>query len=91
MPETTDGFALRQRDRRRKANADTALAIVSQIISTVLFLWLRRRFFPEPGVLRTGLLILAAADVILIVPSLAARRQRIKEITKGEEDEARNY
>ena len=92
MPENIDdGFALRQRARRRKANLNALLAAAAQALSAVLLLWLRRRFFPRRGLFRTGLLILAAADLILIIPILAVRRQRIKEISEGEEDEARNY
>lgn len=83
-------FESRQRERRRKANTDTVIAVLWQAVMAVVLLWLRERCGPASTLGRI-LLCFAAVDAALIIPILIVRHQRMKEIAGGEEDEAGNY
>lgn len=83
-------FESRQRERRRKANADTLVAVLWEAAMAAVLLWLRGRCGPA-STMGIILLCLAALDAALIIPILIVRHQRMKEIAGGEEDEAGNY
>ena len=83
-------FESRQRERRRKANADTLVAVLWEAAMAAVLLGLRGRCGPA-STMGIILLCLAAVDAALIIPILIVRHQRMKEIAGGEEDEAGNY
>ncbi|MET0017716.1 hypothetical protein [Oscillibacter sp.] len=84
-------FQSRQRERRRKANGSACIAVFWEVAMAALLLWVRARYFSQDDVMRLVLLILAVIDAALMIPILIARKQRIKEIAGGEEDEAGQY
>jgi|GEM_PF-749099 len=84
-------FQSGQRERRRKANGSACIAVFWEVAMAALLLWVRARYFSQDGVMRLVLLILAVIDAALMIPILIARKQRIKEIAGGEEDEAGQY
>lgn len=57
------------------------------IIGTLFYFWK----LWQPGLLKSLLLILAAADLITVPFTFVALRQRLREIEKGELEEARRY
>ena len=76
--------------RKRQAVLSALLSGCWLVLSAVLVLWLR-------GLLRLGgllsalMLVMAVADILLLLPLAVSLRQRLKEIEGGEEDEARQY
>lgn len=79
-------------DRREEKQA----AVRSVVLSTLLRLLavgalLYARSCTDAGWLRNLVLFLAAADLITIPFTFAALWQRVREIEKGELDEARKY
>ena len=76
--------------RKRQAVLSALLSGCCLVLSAVLVLWLR-------GLLRLGgllsalMLVMAVADILLLLPLAVSLRQRLKEIEGGEEDEAHQY
>ena len=76
--------------RKRQAVLSALLSGCWLVLSAVLVLWLR-------GLLRLGgllsalMLVMAVADILLLLPLAVSLRQRLKEIEGGEEDEAHQY
>ena len=85
-PENTepDGRAY-----RREAVRSVALHVAVQLVSVVVLLWLRTQTPWEW--LDALLLILAAVDLITVPCSAVVLRQRLREIERGELDEAKKY
>ena len=89
-PENTDPLRARQRLRRRRAVTGAALSLLANLAAVALYLWL----WLEVKVTGFALGLVAALlaiQGIIIVGTLAALRQRLKEIKGGEEDAARQY
>ena len=60
-----------------------------QLLSVLVLLWLRG--LSKTGWLDTLLLVLAVLDLAVIPFSAVVLRQRLREIERGELDEARKY
>ena len=79
-------------DRKAEKRAAVRSVVVStllQLMMVAALLWLRT--MSPPDWLSGLLLLLAVADLITIPFTFAALRQRMREIEKGELDEARKY
>lgn len=76
--------------RRRKAMQSTALSAVILVLAAAGTLWLQRTFWPE-GVLARLLPYTALLYILMLLPLAVSLRNRLKELEKGEEDEASQY
>ena len=76
--------------RKRQAVLSALLSGCWLVLSAVLVLWLRG-LFRLGGLLSALMLVMAVADILLLLPLAVSLRQRLKEIEGGEEDEARQY
>lgn len=74
---------------KRSAVRSVVLSALVQTLTAGALLYLRS--VTRTDLLRDLLLFLAAADLVTIPFAFAALRQRIREIEKGELDEARKY
>ncbi|MCI9656885.1 MAG: hypothetical protein HFF45_12875 [Lawsonibacter sp.] len=74
---------------KRAVIKSAALSILFQLFSVGVLLYARTLI--QTGWLRTLALVLAVGDIITIPFTFAALRQRMREIEKGELDEARKY
>ena len=74
---------------KRSAVRSVVLNTLVQALTAGALLYLRS--VTRTDLLRNLLLFLAAADLITIPFTFAALRQRIREIERGELDEARKY
>ena len=74
---------------KRAVIKSAALSIPLQLFSVGVLLYARTLI--QTGWLRTLALVLAVGDIITIPFTFAALRQRMREIEKGELDEARKY
>ena len=85
-PKSTDPH---KREQQRSVARGVALHIALQLLSAAALLWLRtltvRRW------LDGLLLVVAVLDLVTIPPSVVVLRQRMREIERGELDEARKY
>lgn len=82
--------------RTKPKNTEKCAAVRSVVLNTLLQLvtagaLLYARSYTDIGWLRNLALFLAAADLITIPFTFAALRQRVREIEKGELEEARKY
>lgn len=85
-PKSTDpGRAEQKRDTIRGA----ALSACLRLLGAAVLLWLRARTALKW--LDTLLLIAAAGELITVPCGLIVLRQRLREIDRGELDEARKY
>ena len=85
-PENTD----RHRMQKREAIKGVLTFMILQLLSAGILL--RLAWIPElPTWLSSVLRIIAAADVLAILPSGIVLKQRLKEIEGGEQDEAGKY
>ena len=76
--------------RKRQAVLSALVSGCWLVLSAVVVLWLR--WLLRPGGLLSALtLVMAVADILLLLPLAVSLRQRLKEIGGGEEDEARQY
>ena len=79
-------------DRRAEKRAAVRSAVISvlfQLMAVGALLYLRT--LGPPDWLSGLMLVLAAADLIIVPFTFAALWQRVREIEKGELDEARKY
>ena len=76
--------------RKRQAVLSALLNGCWLVLSAVVVLWLRWLLRPG-GLLSALMLVMAVADILLLLPLAVSLRQRLKEIEGGEEDEARQY
>lgn len=78
------------RDRRRRAVQSAALSGALLALAAAGALWLRRTFWPQgfPAALLSWAALFYS---LLLLPLAVSLRSRLKEIDKGEEDEARQY
>lgn len=74
---------------KRAVIKSAALSILLQLMTIGVLLYARS--WTDIGWLRSLTLLLAAANLITIPFTFAALRQRMREIEKGELDEARKY
>ena len=74
---------------KRAAARSVGVNTLLQLIMVAALLWLRT--MGPPDWLSGLLLFLAIADLITIPFTFAALRQRLREIERGELDEARKY
>ena len=74
---------------KRAVIKSAALSILLQLMTVGALLYARS--WTDIGWLRILTLLLAAANLITIPFTFAALRQRMREIEKGELDEARKY
>lgn len=83
-PRSTD-----RREEKRAAVKSVVLNTLLQLLTVGALLYLRSAV--QMGWLRSLALFLAIADLITIPFTFAALWQRVREIEKGELDEARKY
>ena len=76
--------------RKRQAVLSALLSGCWLVLSAVVVLWLRWLLRPG-GLLSALMLVMAVADILLLLPLAISLRQRLKEIEGGEEDEAHQY
>ena len=76
--------------RKRQAVLSALVNGCWLVLSAVVVLWLRWLLRPG-GLLSALMLVMAVADILLLLPLAVSLRQRLKEIGGGEEDEARQY
>ena len=76
--------------RKRQAVLSALLNGCWLVLSAVVVLWLRWLLRPG-GLLSALMLVMAVADILLLLPLAVSLRQRLKEIEGGEEDEAHQY
>ena len=81
-PKSTD-------QEKRAAVRSVVLSTLLQLMAVGALLYLRS--VTQTGWLRGLLLLLAVTDLITIPFTFAALRQRVREIEKGELNEARKY
>ncbi len=74
---------------RRAAVKSVAVNALLRLLAAAGMLWLRTGM--DGGVLSTLLLILAVLDLLTLPASFAVLVQRLREIERGELDEARKY
>lgn len=74
---------------KKAAAKSVTLHMLLQLLSAGALLWLRAMM--GDGALSNALLILAVVDLAVIPPSFLVLYQRMKEIERGELDEARKY
>lgn len=86
MQKNTDSG---RRALRRDAVRGTLMFAGGQLLSVLVLLWLRG--LSKTGWLDTLLLVLAVLDLAVIPFSAVVLRQRLREIERGELDEARKY
>ncbi len=86
MQKNTDSG---RRALRRDAVRGTLMFVGGQLLSVLVLLWLRG--LSKTGWLDTLLLVLAVLDLAVIPFSAVVLRQRLREIERGELDEARKY
>ena len=86
MQKNTDSG---RRALRRDAARGTLMFVGGQLLSVLVLLWLRG--LSKTGWLDTLLLVLAVLDLAVIPFSAVVLRQRLREIERGELDEARKY
>ena len=86
MQKNTDSG---RRALRRDAVRVTLMFVGGQLLSVLVLLWLRG--LSKTGWLDTLLLVLAVLDLAVIPFSAVVLRQRLREIERGELDEARKY
>ena len=86
MQKNTDSG---RRALRRDAVRGTMMFVGGQLLSVLVLLWLRG--LSKTGWLDTLLLVLAVLDLAVIPFSAVVLRQRLREIERGELDEARKY
>lgn len=85
-PESTE----QHKRQRREAVKGVLLFALLQLIAAGILLWAAR--IPElPGWLSGVLRLIAAADVLAILPTGSILKQRFQEIEGGELDEAGQY
>ena len=77
------------REEKRAAVRSVAVSTLLQLLAVAALLYLRT--LGPPDWLAGLMLFLAVADLITIPFTFAALWQRVKEIEKGELDEARKY
>lgn len=82
--------------RTKPKNTEKRAAVRSVVLNTLLQLMtagalLYARSCTDVGWLRNLALVLAAADLITIPFTFAVLRQRVREIEKGELEEAKKY
>lgn len=78
-----------RREEKRAAVRSVVLSTLLQLLTVAALLHLRT--LGPPGWLSGLMLVLAAADLITVPFTFAALWQRVREIEKGELDEARKY
>ena len=78
-----------RREEKRVAVRSVAVSTLLQLLAVAALLYLRT--LGPPDWLAGLMLFLAVADLITIPFTFAALWQRVKEIEKGELDEARKY
>ena len=78
-----------KRKEREEAIRSTAFHVAVRLLSVAVLLGLR--FLTERAWLDNLLLLVAALDLLTIPVSFVVLRQRLREIEKGEMDEARKY
>lgn len=80
---------LERRGEKRAAVRSVVLSTLLQlcVIAVLLYCWRGR----QPGLMKNVLLFLAVTDLITIPFTVVALWQRVREIEKGELDEARKY
>ncbi|MCI8303525.1 MAG: hypothetical protein HFF52_02745 [Lawsonibacter sp.] len=78
-----------RREEKRAAVRSVAVSTLLQLLAVAALLYLRT--LGPPDWLAGLMLFLAVADLITIPFTFAALWQRVKEIEKGELDEARKY
>lgn len=83
-PANTDS----QARRRKNAVQGAAVSTVTQLLSAAVLLWLRAG---TTGFLSKLALILALVDVVTVIPVWVVLRARLREIEKGEEEDASQY
>ena len=76
--------------RNRQAVLSALLNGCWLVLSAIVVLYLRWLLHPN-GILSALMLVIAGADILLLLPLAVSLRQRLKEIEGGEEDEARQY
>ena len=86
MQKNTDSG---RRALRRDAVRGPLMFVGGQLLSVLVLLWLRG--LSKTGWLDTLLLVLAVLDLAVIPFSAVVLRQRLREIERGELDEARKY
>lgn len=89
MPKDKNSQSGKQ-DRRRKAFQSALLSAFVLVLAAGATLWLQRTFWPT-GVLANLLPYTAFLYILLLLPLAVSLRSRLKEIEKGEEDEASQY
>ena len=88
MPDNIDRDP--RRARRRRTVRSTLLSALILVLAAGLTLWLQRTFWPT-GVLANLLPYTALLYILMLLPLAVSLRNRLKEIDKGEEDEASQY
>ena len=79
-----------QKRRRRDAWKSAFFATAWMLLSASILLLLRRLYVPE-GFWRTVLLIVAIAELGMMIPVWILLKTRLKEIEGGKEDAAAQY
>lgn len=78
-----------RREEKRAAVRSVVLNTLFQLMTVGALMFLRS--LTQTGFLRGLLLVIAVADLVTIPFTFAALRQRVREIEKGELDEAKKY
>lgn len=78
-----------RREEKRAAVRSVVISVLLQLLAVGALLYLRT--LGPPDWLSGLMLVLAAADLIIVPFTFAALWQRVREIEKGELDEARKY
>lgn len=78
-----------RREEKRAAVRSAVISVLFQLLAVGALLYLRT--LGPPDWLSGLMLVLAAADLIIVPFTFAALWQRVREIEKGELDEARKY
>lgn len=87
MPSNTNDS---RPQRRKKAISSALLSGAILVLAAAVTLWAQRTFWPE-GVLARLLPYNALLYLLLLLPLAVSLKNRLKEIDKGEEDEASQY
>ena len=74
---------------KRAAVRSTLLSNLLRLCITAALFWCWHQ--RQPGLIKSILLILAAANLMIFLFTFVALGQRLREIEKGELDEARKY
>ena len=83
-PAATEAQAARRKNAIQGAAASTA----AQLFSAAVLLWLRAG---SSGIFSRLALLIALLDLVIILPLWAALWLRLREIEKGEEEDASQY